>query len=73
MSAPSRHERRRARTARPMRRRSPWSVGVFTTAVTDVFSFALAAVCFVLLTAVRMPPWAVVLIGAGGGVLLALV
>ncbi len=46
---------------------------VFTTAVTDVFSFALAAVCFVLLTAVRMPPWAAVLIGACGGVLLALV
>lgn len=45
---------------------------VFTTAVTDGSSFALAAVLFVLLVAVRLPPWSIVLIGAAGGVALGL-
>jgi chromate transporter len=45
---------------------------VFTTAITGVAPFALALVCFVLLTAVRMPPWAVVLVGAAGGVVIRL-
>lgn len=43
---------------------------VFVTAVVDAPTFVLAAVCFVLLVAVRVPPWAVVLVGAAGGVLL---
>ncbi|MCR2817739.1 chromate efflux transporter [Microbacterium sp. zg.Y1090] len=46
---------------------------VFVTAVVDAPSFALAAVCFVLLVAWRMPPWAVVLVGAVGGLLITLV
>ncbi|WP_292835911.1 chromate efflux transporter [Microbacterium sp.] len=45
---------------------------VFTTAVTGAAEFSLAAACFVLLTAWRLPPWAVVLVGAVGGVLVAL-
>ncbi|MFJ6654299.1 chromate efflux transporter [Microbacterium sp. NPDC091313] len=45
---------------------------VFTTAVTDARSFGLALVCFVLLVAWRCPPWIVVLVGAAGGVGLAL-
>lgn len=46
---------------------------VFTTAVTGPGPFVLALVGFVLLTAFRMPAWAVVLVGAAGGVVLALV
>lgn len=45
---------------------------VFTTAIVDVASFSLAAVCFVLLVAFRWPPWAVVLVGAAGGILIAI-
>lgn len=45
---------------------------VFTSAVTDGWTFALAAVLFVLLTAVKLPPWSIVLIGAVGGVTLEL-
>ncbi|WP_336603823.1 chromate efflux transporter [Agromyces seonyuensis] len=45
---------------------------VFTTAVTDPASFALALACFALLVAWRIPPWVVVIVGAAGGVLLAL-
>ncbi|MGP3534713.1 chromate efflux transporter [Microbacterium sp. RD1] len=45
---------------------------VFTTAVTGVPSFCLALVCFVLLTAWRLPPWVVVLVGAAGGAAIAL-
>lgn len=41
---------------------------VFTTAVTGPGSFLLAAVGFVLLTAFRVPAWAVVIVGAAGGV-----
>lgn len=40
---------------------------VFTSAVVDGPTFVLAALCFVLLVAVRVPPWAVVLVGAAGG------
>lgn len=46
---------------------------VFTTAVTGVGPFVLALVAFVLLTSFRVPAWAVVIVGAAGGVLLALV
>lgn len=46
---------------------------VFTSAVVDGPTFLLAVGCFVLLVAVRVPPWAVVLVGAAGGVLIALV
>ncbi|MDT0116890.1 chromate efflux transporter [Microbacterium sp. PRF11] len=44
---------------------------VFTTAVTGPGPFVLAAIGFVLLTAFRAPAWAVVLVGAAGGVVLA--
>jgi chromate transporter len=44
---------------------------VFTSAVTGVPQFALALLCFVLLIAVKLPPWAVVIVGAGGGLLTA--
>jgi len=44
---------------------------VFTTAVTGAGSFLLAVVAFVLLTAFRVPAWAVVIVGAVGGVMLA--
>ena len=46
---------------------------LFTTAIVDDTSFALALVCFVLLMAWRVPTWAVVLVAAVGGALLALV
>lgn len=45
---------------------------VFTTAITGPGPFCLALVCFVLLIAWKAPPWLVVLVGAAGGVLLAL-
>ena len=45
---------------------------VFTSAVTDSWTFALAAVLFMLLVAVKLPPWSIVLIGAAGGVALEL-
>ena len=45
---------------------------VFTSAVTEPASFGLALVCFVLLVAWKLPPWAVVLVGAAGGAILAL-
>lgn len=44
---------------------------VFTSGVTGVPQFALGLVCFALLVPLRMPPWAVVLIGGAGGVLIA--
>lgn len=44
---------------------------VFTTAVTKPGAFMLALVAFVLLTAFRVPPWAVVIVGAAGGAALA--
>lgn len=45
---------------------------VFTNAVTDMASFALALACFVLLTAWKAPSWAVVILAALGGMGLAL-
>ncbi len=45
---------------------------VFTTAVTGPGPFCLAVVCFVLLMSWKLPPWAVVIVGAGGGILLVL-
>jgi len=45
---------------------------VFTSAVTDGWTFALAAVLFGLLVAVKLPPWAIVVLGAAGGVVLEL-
>jgi chromate transporter len=46
---------------------------VFVTAVVDPASFGVALVCFVLLMSWRTPPWAVVIVGAAGGILLALI
>ncbi len=45
---------------------------VFTTAITGPGPLVLAAGGFVLLTAVKTPAWVVVLVGAAGGVILAL-
>ena len=45
---------------------------VFTAAITGAGPFVLALICFVLLIAWRIPAWAVVIIGAAGGILLAL-
>ncbi|HTL40686.1 MAG TPA: chromate efflux transporter [Pseudolysinimonas sp.] len=45
---------------------------IFVTAVTGAAQFALALVCFVLLVAVRLPPWAVVIAGAAGGLVIGL-
>ncbi len=45
---------------------------VFTTAITGPGPFCLGLVCFVLLIAWKAPPWAVVLVGAAGGILLGL-
>ncbi len=44
---------------------------VFTSAIVDPATFALAVACFVLLTVAKAPPWSVVLLGAAG-ILLAL-
>ncbi len=44
---------------------------VFATAVTGPAAFGLALVCFVLLIAWKLPPWVVVLVGAAGGAVLA--
>lgn len=40
---------------------------VFTTAIVDPATFCLALGCFVLLVAWRVPPWVVVIVGAIGG------
>ncbi len=45
---------------------------VFTSAIADMRDLALALVCLVLLMAWRMPPWAVVIVAALGGVELSL-
>ncbi|MGC5184055.1 chromate transporter, partial [Escherichia coli] len=45
---------------------------VFTTAITGPGPFVLALVGFVLLTTFRTPAWAVVIIGAVGGIALSL-
>lgn len=46
---------------------------VFTSAVTGPAQFALGLLCFVLLVSWKLPPWSVVVIGALGGMLMALV
>ncbi|MFZ2963263.1 MAG: chromate transporter, partial [Rhodoglobus sp.] len=43
---------------------------VFTTAIGGAAEFGLALVCFVLLMAWKAPPWLVVLVAAGGGILI---
>lgn len=43
---------------------------VFTSSVVSPVTFALACVCFVLLTVFKAPPWSVVLVGSLSGVLL---
>lgn len=43
---------------------------VFTSAIGDMRDFALALGCFVLLTAWKAPPWAVVIVAGLGGVML---
>ena len=43
---------------------------VFTSAVTSAAELVLALLCFVLLTSWKAPSWAVVLVGAAGGLLL---
>lgn len=43
---------------------------VFLTAVTSVWALGLAVICLVLLMWLRLPVWAVVLLGAAGGTLL---
>lgn len=45
---------------------------VFVSAVTGPATFALAAILFIALTALKAPPWLVVLAGAAGGVALTL-
>ncbi len=45
---------------------------VSTSAVSDMRDFALALACFIALTMWKVPPWAVVLLAAAGGVGLAL-
>ncbi len=45
---------------------------VFTSAVLGAAEFCLALLCFVLLVAWRTPPWIVVILGAAGGVVIAL-
>ncbi|MDX2026863.1 chromate transporter, partial [Microcella sp.] len=44
---------------------------VATSALVDAPTVALAVLCTVLLMVVRVPAWAVVLVGAGGGMLVA--
>ncbi|RFA18094.1 chromate efflux transporter [Subtercola boreus] len=46
---------------------------VFTTAITGTGAFVLAVICFVLLIVWRIPAWAVVIIGAAGGVAISLI
>lgn len=45
---------------------------VFTTAITGAGPFIIAVVCFALLVTWKTPPWAVVLLGGAGGILLSL-
>ncbi|WP_411958430.1 chromate efflux transporter [Paracoccus homiensis] len=45
---------------------------VFTSAIADMRDFTLALLCFVLLIAWKLPPWAVVVIAALGGIGLSL-
>ncbi|UXN58741.1 chromate efflux transporter [Phyllobacterium zundukense] len=45
---------------------------VFTSAIVGPYQFALALTCFVLLMAWKTPPWIVVLVAAGCGVLMSM-
>ncbi len=45
---------------------------VFTTAITGAGPFCLALACFALVHSWKLPPWVVVIFGAAGGILLAL-
>ena len=45
---------------------------VFTSAIVDGPTFALAVACFVLLVVAKAPPWSVVLLGATAGILITL-
>ena len=45
---------------------------VFVTAITGPAEFCLGLLCFVLLVAWKIPPWAVVIVGAAGGIILTL-
>ncbi|NLT27029.1 MAG: chromate efflux transporter [Microbacteriaceae bacterium] len=44
---------------------------VFVSGITGPAQFGLGVLCFVLLVALRVPSWAVVLVGAGGGIAVA--
>lgn len=44
---------------------------LFITGIVGAGSFSLALTCFVLLVAWKLPPWAVVLVGGAGGIVLA--
>ncbi|MGY5764494.1 chromate efflux transporter [Brachybacterium sp. DNPG3] len=44
---------------------------VFTSAITGPGPFCLALICFVLLLSWKLPPWVIVIVGAAGGALLA--
>ena len=46
---------------------------VFTTAITGPAPLVLAVICFALLVSFRLPSWAVVIVGAVGGVLIELI
>ena len=46
---------------------------VFSSAIGDLRDFALALICFVLLTAWKSPPWVVVILSVPGGIALALI
>jgi len=46
---------------------------VFTTAITGPAQFCLGLLCFALLIAGKAPPWAVVIVGAAGGIVIGLI
>jgi chromate transporter len=46
---------------------------VFSTAITGAAQFCLGPLCFALLIAWKTPPWAVVIVGAAGGIILGLI
>lgn len=45
---------------------------VFSTAITGAGPFCLGLLCFILLVSWKLPPWIVVIVGAAGGIALAL-
>jgi chromate transporter len=46
---------------------------VFTSAIVNSQTFALALICFILLLAWKVPPWVVVIVGALGGAMIELI